>query len=171
MERERRDDTSMSDRGRFEHASRVMHHGRHCATCTQFYTEHGVVHPIRSSPGYDPAIEEISARERHRRAREEFYGHERAEKHAHVVERPPWAVGLSDRHLITIARAHGQNAGMPLWWERANLVQGEGELREALRGRSSMDRRVRAAVDVGRKERARPREVHVYQGGGDDLPF
>lgn len=150
------------------------HHGHSCATCTQFYTdEHGEVHPIRGSPGYSRDVENVQRQERHRRAREAFYAHERPEKHAHVVERPPWAAGLSERHLITIARAHGQNAGMPLWWEKANLVQGEGELRYALAGRSTMDRRRRAEVERPGRRRETPRSaaVHVYKGGGDDLPF
>ena len=163
----------MSERGRFEHASRVMHRGRHCAKCTQFFYAGGEVHPIRDSPGYDPSVEGISARERHHQARAEFYGHERRETStsAHVVERPPWAAGLSERHLITIAKAHGQNAGMPLWWEKANLVQGEGELRYALQGRSSMDRRQRQEEQrAARRAPARPRGVHVFKQG-EDLPF
>lgn len=152
-----------------------MHHGRSCAKCTQFYYAGGEVHPIRDSPGYSQEVADISARERHHRARAEFYAHEKRETStsAHVVERPPWAAGLSERHLITIARAHGQNAGQPLWWEKANLVQGEGELRYALAGRSTMDRRRRAEVERPGRRRETPRSaaVHVFKGAEDDLPF
>lgn len=158
----------MSERGRFEHSSRVMHHGRHCERCTQFYTDsEGEVHPIRGSPGYDPSVEhsQREARERHRLTA--MYGRERAER-GRVVERPPWAAGIPDRHLILMAKAHGQNAGAPLWWERANLVgaseqivggrrvraRQSGELREALRGRSSRDKRSSAGVDTVERELA-----------------
>lgn len=181
----------MSDRGRFEHASRIMHGGRHCATCTQFYESGGVVHPIRNSPGYDPSIERDTREERARHAQQERYRGIHRERGSSVVERPPWAAGLTERHLISIARAHGTNAGTPLWWEKAGLTgnvkadprlnqraeKASGELRYALEGRT-VDRRGTAsgARTIERRasvaERAEARRVAIASAtGGSDLPF
>jgi hypothetical protein len=168
----------VTDRGRFEHSSRVMHHGRHCATCTQFYESHGVVHPIRNSPGYDPSIEKESREERHARARQAHYATARQERGSSVVERPPWAAGLSERHLLTIARAHGQNAGTPLWWERAGLWKGSGELRAELREgghkgdtRGQVGKRAPRGKPVEQTRSEARRIARASATGGGDLPF
>jgi hypothetical protein len=135
-----------------------MHGGKHCARCTQFYYAGGEVHPIRDSPGYDPSIEKDTREERERHAQHERYRGIHRERGSSVVERPPWAAGLTERHLISIARAHGTNAGTPLWWEKAGLTGSvkadprlnqraekvSGELRYALEGRT-IDRRGTAA--------------------------
>jgi hypothetical protein len=169
----------MSDRGRFEHAVRVTHGGKSCARCTQFYTSGGVVHPIRDSPGYDPSVEDVQREAHHRRAREAHYATARQERGSSVVQRPPWAAGLSERHLITIARAHGQNAGGHLWWEKAGLYQGMGELRAELRegghkgdtrGRVGARRTVRQVAEQSRAEARRIASASAT-GRGADLPF
>jgi hypothetical protein len=142
-------------RRRFLAASRTAHRGRHCATCTQFYTEHGVVHPIRNSPGYSKGVEEIQAenREHHRLA--SIYGHERQERGASVVVRPPWSAGISESNLLTIARAHGVHASQEGWWEDAGLYKGMGELRSLLReGGHKGDTRKMAARTAERLEPA-----------------
>lgn len=45
-------------------------------------------------------------------------------------ERPPWGAGWTNDQLVNIARAHGESAYAPLWWERAGLDVGSGEVRE-----------------------------------------
>lgn len=157
----------MSDRGRFEHASRVMHRGKHCATCTQFYEAGGVVHPIRNSPGYDPEVEKVQREEKARHAQRERYRGVHEEAHHQTVQRPSWANGLSDRHLIAIAKSHGQSAGSNLWWEKAGLYEGMAERDYALREFTAPDRRKSgerqvARVAPARRERYKPPE---------DLPF
>lgn len=156
----------MSDRGRFEHAVRVTHGGKHCAKCTQFYEAGGVVHPIRDSPGYDPSVEEHTREERGRRAQEARYRGVGQEKHAQVVTRPEWANGLSDRHLLAIAKAHGVSANEHLWWEKAGLYEGMAErdyaLRESGSGRDTRQVVRTVARDVKKVERYRPPA---------DLPF
>lgn len=107
------------------------------------------------------------------------------------MERPPWAAGLTERHLLSIARAHGTHASVPLWWEKAGLYgsvradqrlnqraeKRSGELRYALEGRTidrrgtaggarTIERRVTAA------ERRAARRVAIASAtGGADLPF
>ena len=44
--------------------------------------------------------------------------------------RPPWGAGWTNDQLTAIARAHGESAYAPLWWERAGLDVGSGEVRE-----------------------------------------
>ena len=166
----------MSDRGRFEHAVRVTHGGKHCARCTQFYTdEHGEVHPIRGSPGYNPEVEDVQRHARARQAQEARYRGVGREKHAQTVIRPPWAGGLSERHLATIARAHGQNAGAHLWWEKAGLYSGMAERDYALRESGSRVDTRRVERSVGRavkQSRAEGRRIAVASAtGGSDLPF
>jgi hypothetical protein len=166
----------MTDRGRFEHAVRTTHGGRHCSTCTQFYESGGVVHPIRSSPGYDPSVEHVSRQERARHAQEARYRGVERERGAQVVQRPPWAAGLSERHLVTIARAHGQSAGAHLWWEKAGLYEGMAERNYALRESGSrVDTRTAGRAikrRVTRAERGAARRVAIASAtGGGDLPF
>lgn len=150
-----------------------------------------MVHPIRGSPGYDPSIERDTRQERARRAQEERYRGIRRESGSAVVERPPWAAGLTERHLITIARAHGTNAGTPLWWEKAGLLgsvkadqrwnqraqKESGELRYALEGRTlSRQGTAHGARTIEkrapRQTRAEARRVALTSArGGSDLPF
>lgn len=164
----------MSDRARFEHAVRVTHGGRRCERCTQFYTdEHGEVHPIRGSPGYSEDVAEHGRQERHRRGREAHYATARQERHSDVVERPPWAAGLSERHLLTIAKAHGQSAGSPLWWEKAGLHSGSGELHRALSEGGRRERRARAQAERPvQQSRAEMRRIAAQSAAaGADLPW
>jgi hypothetical protein len=149
-----------------------------------FYESGGVVHPIRNSPGYDPSIEKDTAHERARHAQEARYRGVERERGSQVVERPPWAAGLSERHLLTIAKAHGQSASSPRWWEKAGLYESEkrkgqktGELRDVLReGGSRRDTRLGAAHALERREvkqtRQEARRIAAASAlGGRDLPF
>ena len=45
-------------------------------------------------------------------------------------ERPPWGAGWTNDQLTSIARAHGESAYAPLWWEKAGLDVGSGEVRQ-----------------------------------------
>jgi hypothetical protein len=45
-------------------------------------------------------------------------------------ERPPWAVGWTNNGLIELARSQGVSAYEPLWWEKAGMLTGSGEVRE-----------------------------------------
>ena len=45
-------------------------------------------------------------------------------------ERPPWGAGWTNDQLTAIARAHGESAYAPLWWEKAGLDVGSGEVRQ-----------------------------------------
>jgi flagellum-specific peptidoglycan hydrolase FlgJ len=44
-------------------------------------------------------------------------------------ERPPWGAGYTNDNLVEIAQQHGQSAYEPLWWEKAGLDTGSGEVR------------------------------------------
>jgi hypothetical protein len=44
-------------------------------------------------------------------------------------ERPPWGAGYTNDNLVEIAQQHGQSAYDPLWWEKAGLDTGSGEVR------------------------------------------
>jgi hypothetical protein len=56
-----------------------------------------------------------------------------------IVDRPPWAVGLTDAQVAAIARNHGVSAAAPAWWERVGLDAGSGEVRDALANLSHAD--------------------------------
>ncbi|HYW89973.1 MAG TPA: hypothetical protein VFB50_19525, partial [Chloroflexota bacterium] len=47
------------------------------------------------------------------------------------VIRPPWAPGWTNNALRELARVNGVDAATDLWWERAGLERGSGELRYA----------------------------------------
>jgi hypothetical protein len=173
----------LSTRGRFLNDSRRLHRGggKQCATCTQFYEVHGVVHPIRNSPGYDPEVEKQSAEHREHARQEQTYGRERQERHVQVVDRPPWAAGISDSNLLAIARAHGQHASQERWWEKAGLYHnrakrgGQDELDKELRGgghrgdtRKAATRRVSRAPTQTRQQAA---AIARASAMGSDLPF
>lgn len=108
--------------------------------------------------------------------------------HGLDVVRPPWAVGISNQQLVRMARDVGQNAGQDLWWERAGLYSGMGELRELLREggyREEKGRKGTAAARAARElrlehrgsgrqsasERTRARRTAVASAGGSDLPW
>jgi flagellum-specific peptidoglycan hydrolase FlgJ len=44
-------------------------------------------------------------------------------------ERPPWGAGYTNDNLVEIAQQHNQSAYDPLWWEKAGLDTGSGEVR------------------------------------------
>jgi len=189
----------VSARGHFLNDSRAVHRGRHCATCTQFYESHGVVHPIRNSPGYDPEIEKMGAERREHARQATMYGREHKDRSARV-RRPRWAAGISDRNLEKIAEAHGQRASSDLWWERAGLhgnvkagPAGSGQRAEKMTGelryeleagqhrgdsRRSAQRTVtrRELAELGKrtaKQRGADRVIAARSaaGAGSDLPW
>jgi hypothetical protein len=175
----------LSTRGRFLNDSRRLHRGggKQCATCTQFYESHGVVHPIRNSPGYDPEVERQGTEHRERARLERTYGHERQERHVSVVARPPWAAGISDSNLLAIASAHGQHASQERWWERAGLYHnrakrgGQDELDKVLRGgahRGDVRKAATRKVAKPRAQESRQQSAAIARAsalGGSDLPF
>lgn len=134
-----------------------------------------MVHPIRDSPGYDPGVEAVQHQEHARHAQEARYRGVHEERHHQTVQRPPWAAGLSERHLVTIARAHGQSAGSNLWWEKAGLYSGMAERDYALRESGSRVDTRRVERTVGREVRQSRSEARkiaaASAGGGADLPF
>jgi murein DD-endopeptidase MepM/ murein hydrolase activator NlpD len=48
------------------------------------------------------------------------------------IERPPWAGNMSNLQVAEIARRQGFSPSEPLWWEKAGLESGSGEVREAV---------------------------------------
>jgi hypothetical protein len=48
------------------------------------------------------------------------------------VERPPWATGYTSEQVATMARSVDHSPFEPLWWEKAGLESGSGEVRELL---------------------------------------
>jgi hypothetical protein len=148
-----------------------------------FFTRGGEVHPIRDSPDYEPAVEEISAEVRHERAQAERYRGVRRERIGRLtggVDRPPWAAGLTDQQLIRIAREHGVRATQEGWWERAHLHSGSGELRTLLRegghrgerGRKGTSAAVAAAEGRHAFKRGRLTAAQRRTARGEhDLPF
>jgi hypothetical protein len=174
----------LSTRGRFLNDSRRLHRGggKQCATCTQFFESHGVVHPIRNSPGYDPEIEKQGKEHREHARLERTYGHERRER-VSIVQRPSWASGISDSNLLAIAAAHGQHASQERWWEKAGLYHnrdkrgGQDELDKVLRGGAHRgDVRKAATRQVSSRAPAQTRQqaaaiARASAMGGSDLPF
>jgi hypothetical protein len=82
--------------------------------------------PFRASVGYDREVEQIQKEVNDRRRRAEFYSGERREVETALgggVDRPPWAVGVTNAALERFAREHGENARSPGWWERAGLYR------------------------------------------------
>lgn len=49
------------------------------------------------------------------------------------VERPPWAAGYTNDQVAAMARTVDRSPFEPLWWEKAGLESGSGEVRELLR--------------------------------------
>lgn len=47
--------------------------------------------------------------------------------------RPPWAAGYTNDQVAQLARIAGYSAFEPLWWEKAGLQAGSGEVRDLLR--------------------------------------
>jgi len=45
-------------------------------------------------------------------------------------ERPPWAAGFTNDQVATMAAKVGRSPYEPLWWEKAGLEAGSGEVRE-----------------------------------------
>jgi hypothetical protein len=173
----------VSTRGRFLNDSRRLHRGggKQCATCTQFFESHGVVHPIRNSPGYDPEVEKQGKEHRELARQEQTYGHERRER-VSIVQRPSWASGISDSNLLAIAAAHGQHASQERWWEKAGLYHnrdkrgGQDELDKVLRGgahrgdvRKAATRKAGPAARETRQQSAAIARASAM--GGSDLPF
>ena len=110
------------------------------------------------------------------------------------AERPPWAGGLTNDQLVEIARTQGHSAYEPLWWERAGLETGSGEVRELLsefgvqRGmgrreptpaemraeRNQLARDQRDIEAVGHQQQAAPDDARFVRPGeasAADLPF
>lgn len=157
----------------------------------------GEIHPIRGSAGYDPEVEELQGAAKLRREQSDRYSDVRREKS--TVDRPPWAVGISNAALEQLAREHGENASVEGWWERAHLYpseRGRTGARTSIMGRrvSAHDRgeldevighlrkdKTRSADDVTREAntqaRARKRKPGKYDaprtraGAYKDLPF
>ena len=127
-----------------------------------FYDERGRIRPIRGSEGYDEEIERFQRELRREQGREDFYadvGTERLGRLGGGVDRPPWAVGLSNAQLERIAREYGQRASTEGWWERAGLVSGTGELRMLLREGGYKQERTRTHRPARRAARGRPHEL------------
>ena len=151
------------------------------------FEEHGVIHPIRGSDGYDPEVERMQGEAKREREREDRYrgvARERETELGGGVQRPPWASKISTAALERFAHEHGENARSPHWWERAGLYshrslkpghKDRGEL-EDVRSYLQQDRRRAARSTVTtephRRATAAERAYAARAGrGGSDLPF
>ena len=48
------------------------------------------------------------------------------------VQRPPWATGMSDRGIQAVAKHFDLNPYEEMWWSKAELVSGAGEMEDVL---------------------------------------
>ena len=73
------------------------------------------------------------------------------------VERPPWAVGYTNDQVAAMARSQGISPFEPLWWEKAGLETGSGEVRDLLREGGVVDVGARAQREMTTAELRRER--------------
>jgi hypothetical protein len=148
--------------------------GRHL----EAFTEDGVIHPIRDSPGYSPEVEKMQTEHRHEAERAHKYrGLARGRSE---VQRPEWAHGLTDIQVRQIAKEHGVSAESEAWWHRVGLYKGMGELKYVTKeGRHIGEQRKGGGeryMKRGRKERQPTAAERAYaaragSGRAADLPF
>src|SRR5262252_261397 len=93
--------------------------------------------------------------------------------------RPPWGAGWTNAGLIELARSQGVSAYEPLWWERAGLLTGSGEVRTAqqsglknLGGRLASPTELRDQIQSLTAERSQVLDAaNDLAGYADDTPL
>jgi murein DD-endopeptidase MepM/ murein hydrolase activator NlpD len=90
------------------------------------------------------------------------------------VERPPWATGFTNDQVAQMARSVDHSPFEPLWWERAGLDQGSGEVRALTqefgfeRG-SQLTQRDLTSAELRRERNDLARERQDILSAGDQM--
>jgi len=93
--------------------------------------------------------------------------------------RPPWGAGWTNAGLLELARSQGVSAYEPLWWEKAGLLTGSGEVRTAqqsglknLGGRLATPTELRDQIQQLTAERSQVLDAaNDLAGYADDTPL
>ena len=89
-------------------------------------------------------------------------------------ERPPWAAGFTNDQVATMAAKVGRSPFEPLWWEKAGLESGSGEVREML-NESGINRgdlnasREPTPAELRREQRELQQDQRHIEAAGDQL--
>ena len=89
-------------------------------------------------------------------------------------ERPPWAAGFTNDQVATMAAKAGHSPYEPLWWEKAGLESGSGEVREML-NESGVNRgdlnaqREPSPAELRQEQRALEQDQRHLEAAGEQL--